>query len=299
MEIRAATEAELDRCFELYLAANNQLQKERGEPSISAEDVWWWHGIVGHLRRTDPDGVVLAWDGADPVAFGSAYRRDDFWFLAMLYVDPGRQSAGVGRTLLEHLLPPEHRRRSMTLATTVETIAPVPTMLYARYGIVPRAPLYWMRDLARPEALPALRDGIEARPLEPDDRAAIDDLDRALLGYARPADHGMWAEISGRARAYVRDDGTLVGYAYLAADGWLGPAAAADDALVPSIVREILEGFEGDVADVTITVPGYADVALPALLDAGMRSRAGAGALYCSNGRLPSPSYLPFGGYLP
>jgi GNAT superfamily N-acetyltransferase len=299
MEIRPATEDELGLCFDLYLDANNGLQAERGEPPIAPEDVWWWRGIVSHLRRTDPDGVVLAWDGGEPVAFGAAYRRDDLWFLAMLYVAPGRQGSGVGRSVLEFLMPPEDERRSITMATTVETIAPVSTMLYARYGIVPRAPLYWLRGLSRPEAVPMLRDGVEARPLGPDDRAAIDALDRVLLGYARPADHAMWSEMSSRARAYLREDGRLAGYAYLASDGWLGPVAGADDALVPAIVREILDGFDGAVDEVTITVPGYADVVLPALLRAGMRSRAGAGALYCSNGPLPPPSYLPFGGYLP
>jgi GNAT superfamily N-acetyltransferase len=298
MEIRAATEDELGLCFQLYLDANNGLQAERGEPAITPADVWWWHGIVSHLRSTDPAGVVLAWDGASPVAFGAAYRRDDVWFLSMLYVAPGRQGAGVGRSVLEYLMPPEDERRAITMATTVETIAPVSTMLYARYGIVPRAPLYWLHGLSRLEALPPLREGVEARPLEPDDRAAIDDLDRALLGYARPAEHAMWTAMASQTRAYL-EDGRLAGYAYLASDGWLGPVAAAADALLPAIVREILDGFDDAVDEVTITVPGYAEVILPALLRAGMRARAGAGALYCSNGPLLPPSYLPFGGYLP
>jgi GNAT superfamily N-acetyltransferase len=299
VDIRAAAEDELQLCFDIYLETNNDLEAQRGEDPIAPEDIAWLLGILGHLRQTDPEGVVLAWEGGDAVAFGAAYTREDFWFLAMLDVLPGHQGAGVGRAILEYLLPPGDARGSMTLATTVETIHPVSTMLYARYGIVPRAPLYWLRDLARPDALPALPAGVTARPVGSGDQTAFDHLDRELVGYARPQDHAMWAELSGLARAYVRDNGTVAGYAYLGPDGWLGPVAAAEDALVPAIVREIIDVRGGDQTDVVVTVPGYADVALRALLLAGMRSPAGAAALYCSTGRMPSPRYLPFGGYLP
>ena len=299
VDILAAAEDELQLCFDIYLEANNDLEAQRGADPIAPQDIAWLHGILAHLRHTDREGVVLAWEGGDAIAFGAAYTREDFWFLAMLDVRPAQQGAGVGRAILEHLLPPRDARGSMTLATTVETIHPVSTMLYARYGIAPRAPLYWLRDLARPDAVPALPAGVTARPVRPDDQAAFDALDREEVGYARPQDHAMWAELSGLARTYVRDDGSVAGYAYLGPDGWLGPVAAAEEALVPAIVREILEERGGDLSDVVITVPGYADVALRALLLAGMRSSAGAAALYCSTGRLPSPRYLPFGGYLP
>jgi GNAT superfamily N-acetyltransferase len=300
MQIRRVSEGELDACLDIFLQASNDLERKRGQPPIAPEDVAWMPASIAHLFATDPERLAFAIKDDQPVGLGAAFQRDDFWFLSYLEILPEHQGAGVGRTLLEFLLPPERARASMTLATVVESRQPVSTMLYARYGIVPRVPLYWLGGLRRLEDLPEVSGGVTARPLSVvDHQRAIDVLDRALLGYARPQDHAMWANDADRASVYARDDGSLHGYGYLTQDAWISPAIGTDETVVAAIIRDLLEGYTGDLGHVTIPVSGNAAHLLPALLRSGMRSDEGAQLLYCSNGRVSPPQYLFYAGYLP
>jgi GNAT superfamily N-acetyltransferase len=301
VQIRRVAPEELDVCLDIFLQANNDLARKRSDLEIHAQDVGWLLPSIAHLRGTDPERLVFAEDGDEPVGFGAAFQREEFWFLSYLEILPAHQGVGVGRALLEFLLPPERARASMTLATVVEAAAPVSTMLYAGYGIVPRVPLYFLNSLRTLDALPALPSTLVALPLSADrHQRAIDVLDRDLLGYARPQDHAQWSRRADRARVYVREDGSLGGYAYLTEEhGWVGPGMAAGEHLAAAIVRDLLEGFRGDLEDVTIPVLGNAASLLPTLLRAGARSQEGAHDLYCSNGRVPPPHYLLQGGFLP
>jgi GNAT superfamily N-acetyltransferase len=300
VDIRRVSDDEIDVCLDIFLQASNDLEKKRGQPAIPPEEVAWMPESIAHLLTTDPDRVVFAVKDDQPVGLGAAFQRDDFWFLSYLEVVPEHQGAGVGRTLLEFLLPSEQERASMTLATVVEAAQPVSTMLYAQYGIVPRVPLYWLEKLRTIEGLPPLPSGVVGRPLSVDvHQQAIDVLDRELLGYARPQDHAMWARSADRASIYVREDGALGGYAYLMEDAWIGPGLGTDEDLVGAIIRDLLEGYTGPLGDVTIPLAGNAAHLLPALLRAGVRSDEGAKLLYCSNGLALPPQYLFYGGFLP
>jgi GNAT superfamily N-acetyltransferase len=301
MDIRPASGAdERAMCVDIFTRSLNGLRDQRGDTVREPGELDWMPPSLEHLAATDPDGLVLAIDAGAPVAFGCAYRRERFWFLSYLFVLPGSQGSGVGRALLETLLPPPAERSSMDLALVVEAQQPASTMLYATYGIVPRVPLYYLSELSRPGELPDLPDGVTGRPLSVDEHQdAIDRLDRDLLGYARPVDHEMWAREAARARVYLRDDGSCVGYAYLAPDDWLNPVAGSDEALTAAVVRDVLTDAPGELGKVTLQVSGTAGVLLPTLLRAGMRAEEGAHLLYCSNGRVPPPSYLMYGGFLP
>ena len=95
------------------------------------------------------------------------------------------------------------------------------------------------------------------------------------------------------------DDGSFMGYGYRMPDDWVCPVGAVDEAITAAIVRDLLDGYAGDLKKVTVQIAGTAGRLLPQLLRAGMRASGGAQLLYCSNGRVPSPSYLPYSGYLP
>jgi GNAT superfamily N-acetyltransferase len=287
-------------CLDIFLRSMNDLHVQQGKAPAERGDVMWMPASVTHFATTDPQRLVLAVDGGRPVAFGCAVQRDRFWFLSFLFVLPDSQRSGVGRAVLEALLPPPPERATMHLATVVESDQPVSTMLYAGYGMVPRVPLYWLRDLPAIDGLPELPHGIRAGPLSPDDhQAAMDQLDRALLGYARPQDHRLFASEAELARVYVAEDGSLKGYGYRMPDEWVCPVGAVDETITAGIVRDLLTGYSGDLKKVTIQIAGSAGRLLPQLLRAGMRASGGAQLLYCSNGRVPSPSYLLYGGHLP
>ena len=109
----------------------------------------------------------------------------------------------------------------------------------------------------------------------------MDGLDRELIGAAHPADHA-YLRREGRTGFLVRERGTgrVHGYVYGSGAGRLGPVAALDPALHPALlgvaVRET--PMPGTVA---MWVPGTADRAMRALLEAGLRLR-----------RLPGPDLL-------
>ena len=186
------------------------------------------------------------------------------------------------------------------LLKNLESRQPVSTMLYSRYGIVPQVPLYWMTHLPGIEGLLPLAPGVHARPIALEtDGEAIDALDRALLGYARPQDHRMWVRTSKTARVYLGDDGSLAGYGYHGSDDWLTPLAARDEALVAGMIRDLLEAHTGPTTDLVVQISGGSVVLLPQLLAAGMRSDEGAQMIYSSTGRVPGPGYLLYAGYHP
>jgi GNAT superfamily N-acetyltransferase len=297
MEIRPVEgAAEREVCFDIFMRAINDLEERRGRKAIDPADMDWMPPSVEHLARTDPDRLILALEDGEPVAFASAYRREAFWFLAYLFVLPAAQGKGLGRTLLERLLPEEPERPTVQLATIVEAEQPVSAMLYTTVGLAPRMPLYWLDGTPRPGVLPDPPDGIASEPLSLERHAGgIDRLDRELLGYARPVDHELWAGESSAARAYLDADGEVVAYGYRA-DDWIGPVGAPDEELTAAIVGDLAAAGGGSV---TVQVSGSAGALLRLLLRAGLRSERGAVLLYSSNGRVPPPSYLQYGGFLP
>jgi GNAT superfamily N-acetyltransferase len=301
VEIRQVSGLEDQRvCADIFVRAIDNLHERLGQPPMDTSDLEWLPASLAYFAEVDPERLVLAVEDGAPVAFGCAMRRERFWFLSYLFVLPDAQARGVGRALLEHLLPPEAERSSMDLATVVESRQPVSTMLYSRYGIVPQTPLYWMTHLPGIDGLPHLATGVHARPIDLEiDGEAIDALDRALLGYARPQDHRMWVRTSKTARVYLEADGSLAGYAYHGADDWLTPLAARDEALVAGMIRNLLEGHTGSTDDLVVQIAGGSAVLLPQLLAAGMRSDEGAQMIYCSTGRVPGPGYLLYAGYHP
>ena len=64
------------------------------------------------------------------MAFVSACVRETHWFLSMLFVLPEEQAGGIGRLLLERVLPSPDS--GMTLATATDSAQPISNALYSR-----------------------------------------------------------------------------------------------------------------------------------------------------------------------
>ncbi len=295
---------------------------------ILAVDLAPTERLIGHIRETDPERFWVALRdrgerrrpgrelrpgresepaGGDRddevVAFGSALTRGDVWFLSMLFVLPEEQASGLGRTLLERTAPGGRLpRRGETwsggpglpsiLGTATDAAQPISNALYARYGIVPRLPVYRLTGRpARPERLPALPSGIRPVPFEeiaagppdaPGHRALVDEvgaIDRAVLGYDHPADHRYLRREGRSGFLYLGPDGTAAGYGYTSALGRVGPLAALDPALLAPIAGHLLAAVEPRGAN-ALWVPGAADALVRSLLEAGFRLE-GFPALLC------------------
>ena len=293
--------ADVQACIDIFFAAFNDLHARLHVPLEDPADDAWLRKALEHFAHTDPGGTLLALEDGRPVAFGTAYRREDFWFLAFLFVLPDAQSRGIGRMILEELLPGDDERPRMTLATVVEAIQPVSTGLYASYGMAPRTPRYALKGIKRIDELPGLPGGTRPIPLERGSVDACAELDRAILGYTRPQDHLGWLGDGDVGTAYVDDAGSIVGYGYVSEGRYVMPVASLDERFTAAILGDLLAGLDRP-EDAFVAVFGSSGVLLETLLRSGMRvdPESPYPFVYCSSDPTkPGPSYIAASGYLP
>jgi GNAT superfamily N-acetyltransferase len=278
VRFRAARHDDLHACWEIWRESLNDYMGPLNQPLIPVDAVSVTR-LHDHLRSTDPDRFLVATrpteDGGERViGFASAIRRDDLWFLSMLFVRPDEQAVGLGRALLAQVLPKD----GAILATATDTAQPISNALYASLGIVPRMPLF--SAIGRPardggfDALPAGVDveavGIGAYDGQRAIAEAIDAIDREILGFVRPRDHAFMGVEARHGFLYRGPNGTLAGYAFASDTGRVGPVAARDEVLLAPILGHVLTAVEPHSAS-AVWVPGAAGRALIQLLRAGFR----------------------------
>jgi hypothetical protein len=316
---RPGTADDLDACTRVWRAGIEDYQGRLNQPSMP-EDLGPLRRLLAHLLATDPARFWVAVGRDDGVVgFASASVRDGLWFLAMLFVLPGTQARGIGQALLDHAqagavvlaggpaVPgPDDPLDSgiHTWGMCTDAVQPISNGLYARRGMVPRIPIWRLfGEVRRWPALPPLPPSLETvafesvAATEPDGerrlQAILDELDREVIGAAHPADHGFLRR-DGRVGFLVRDhgDGHPVGYAYGSGIGRMGPVLAIDPALHPLLIGVAVRETPA-LGPVALWVPGTADVATRALLDAGLRLDGFPGLVCWSRPDHPFERYLP------
>ena len=268
--LRRATPDDLPACEAVYRAGLNSYLGPLGFPEIPAENPGL-RRLHGHTMATDPDRFWLAARGDQVVAFGSAVVRGPVWFLSMLFVDPAEQARGLGRALVQRLLPdPAH---VPTLATATDSAQPISNGLYASLGIVPRLPL--LNLVGRPREdhdLPPLPAGIRAEPMagRASEAAAIAALDRAVLGFEHPQEEAFLSSDGRMGFAFRDGTGSLLGYGYASEAGRIGPVAVAGQALLAPALGYLLTAVQPRGAS-SVWLPGAATDAVVAALRGGLR----------------------------
>ena len=272
-DLRPVRDEDVASMTHVFWAALDDLAQRQGRPK-APRNVGALEELIRHLAASDPASALVADDRGRVVAFGMLHVRGEVGFLAFLFVLPEWQGRGLGRAILAACR--QAAGDPSELGTCAEADQPVSTGMYAAIGLRPRTPLYLLRGGLAPHRLPPLPGHVQARPLEPSD---VRSLDRDLLGYERPVDHGFLVR-SGRRGWAIEDDGGVVGYGYVQPSGRLGPVAVADPELLPGLVGHLTRSVT--VADGwQIVVPGTS-AALPLLLQHGMRID-GTPAVYCAN----------------
>jgi GNAT superfamily N-acetyltransferase len=276
---RAATPDDLVACAGIWRDSINDYTRRLNQPDIP-DDLAAILRLYGHLLATDPAGFVVAEqavDGGPPavVAFTSSYRRDELWYLSMLFVLPNVQAAGLGRGLLAKVMP---RPGEAALATCTDSAQPISNALYASLGIAPRMPLIRLVGTAdRDGHLPALPRGVSAIPFRDLDAAAAAHLDgeltmidREAAGFAHLADHRMVRDEGRSGVLFVDGGGKPVGYGYASEAGRVGPIAVSDAALLAPAIAHLVTTIMPRGA-FGIWMPGAAGEAMTALLRSGFR----------------------------
>lgn len=281
--LRQATTDDIAVCAEIWRVAINDYIVPMNQPEIP-DDLAPIQRLYAHLLSTDGERFVVATREERVVAFGIATRRDDVWFLSMLFVRPGEQGSGLGRAILAAIMPADGD--DPALGTATDSGQPISNALYASLGIVPRMPLLSLVGRPRaPEPFGELPSGVTPVPFEaiaagpPDGDGhrelvrTIDTLDRELAGFAHPQDHRWLRNPDRRGFLYRGPDGAALGYGYASLVGRVGPVAVRDEALLGPVVGHLLHAVEPRDAS-ALWIPGHADRALVPLLRAGLRLEA-------------------------
>lgn len=295
MDISTATDLDVETMCDIFFASYNDLHRRHGLAEEDPEDRDWLADAIRHVMRTDPSGTVLVTDDGTPTAFATSYLRDSYWFLSFLFVSPDAQGRGVGKALLEAVMP--RASDGLTRALVVESFQPVSTGLYAGHGITPRGVRYVLTDLGDPARLPEPAPGFEPADVTPDAILEMSGLDRRQLGFSRPADHEWWLRSEMTARVYRRD-GDLVGYAYVDEERIVGPALGEDEATTCAIVTDLIRRAEHPEA---LKVPVYGNNAelFRMLVRAGARIEpSDFRYFYCSTDDALPPTYIHYAGYM-
>jgi GNAT superfamily N-acetyltransferase len=286
-DLRPARPDDLLACAAIWRVSINDYSARLNQEPIP-DDLTSIMLLYGHLQATDPERFVVATrpddvvpGGERVIGFASAVVRGPSWLLSMLFVLPEEQGLGLGRALIEAVLPPADA--GLALNTAIDSAQPISMALYSTYGMVPRMPvLDFTGEIRRPAAFPALPAGVTATPFESiatgppggaghqELTAAVAALDRELIGFEHPQDHRYLRTRERHGFLYRDADGAVLGYGYGSEVGRFGPVAVRRPELVAPVLGHLFGAIRARGAS-AVWVPGDAADAIATLLAAGLR----------------------------
>ena len=222
----------------------------------------------------DPDGLWVAEHGDTIVGFGFSWMTEQFWFLSQLFVRPQTQAKGVGQALLSKTLMQARRNGATNRALITPAYNITSSGLYLNNGLYPREPLYRMSAPAQAVAQNLADPGYDATPIAPwpEPREWMAEIDGELLGLRRDLHHRFLLGDNAARGFRIERAGGTAGYAFISAEGHVGPLAIAPDANAKAVVIMALRcALEARASRVSMIVPGQADVVMRAVLALGLR----------------------------
>ena len=216
----------------------------------------------------------MAEDGGQIVGFTHSWVCGDLWFLSELFVSPGHQGHGIGNELLKRTLDHAQKAGTTNKALITFTFNTVSQGLYIRHGLFPRLPIYFFK-VGRETLMGHLRGAqFHCVPLEHTvlHLQILGRIDAHALGISREKHHRYL--INDKAMRgvllYAGDD--CVGYAYVNAEGHIGPLAvihpnASGDAFGTALNLAAQSGS----SHVSAFIPGVSESTLGSAVAHGMR----------------------------
>ena len=268
---RPAKSEDLEEAERVVQEAGNELRVRHGRQPWPAPPPI---AFPKFCLAEDPDGVWVAEDGDTIVGFGFSWMTEKFWFLSQLFVRPSTQTRGIGQALLSKTLMQAERNGATNRALITPAYNIASTGLYLRNGLYPRGPLYRMTAPAQGVARNLVDAGYDATPIAPWPEPAdwTGRIDQQLLGFRRDLHHKfLLAGVAARG-VRIEQTGGTAGYAYISAEGHVGPLAIAPDVDAAAVVTTALRcALESRPSQVSMIVPGRADVVVRAVLALGFR----------------------------
>ncbi len=283
LAFRLAHEGDLIQARAVYYATQTQDQADAlSPPTIPPQ-------MLAHISRTG--SLYVAEERGRILAFAGAITRDAISFLTDLFVYPSRQSAGLGQTLLQHVLPPTARGIRCTLSSS----DPRALALYIRSGMLPQWPHFSLilEDVTRARLTTTDLEIVEARV----DDSELLAWDARVSGRRRLQDHMYWTDSQQAVPLWFRRAGTTVGYAYVRPGAHilshptacsLGPIGVASATDATACVLSAVAWARQLASTLHIQVPGPHPCLAP-LLEAGFHIQYA--DTYMSS--LPTPFFDP------
>jgi len=223
----------------------------------------------------DPTGLWVAEAKGEIIGFAFSWMRQRLWYLSQLFIRPDIQARGIGQALMSRVLEQAARNGADNRALITPGYNMASTGLYIRNGLYPREPLY---RLVAPAAMLAGRlvadSNTVATPLGSlgSEHTWLDAVEDTVIGFRRETQHRYMQSIPGMRALRIDTGGRPAGYAYVSAEGHIGPMLAApgtDEAAV--VLATIREGLVGAPKQVSLVAPGRAARILATLSQLGFR----------------------------
>jgi GNAT superfamily N-acetyltransferase len=266
-------------------AAGQQLEQRAGRrprPRTDEQREYFASGLRRFVER-DPAGAWVAEDSGRVVGMSTAIRRGSFWGLSMLFVDPERQSRGVGHRLLDAALD---YAAGAEVRMILSSSDPRALRRYSRAGLDIH-PTVEATGTVDPSALP---DDLDGRPGHAGDLDLVASVDAGLRG-SRAEDVEYLLGVG--ARMHVLDRQGARGYV-VHRDTRLLMLGASDDATASVLFWQFLAQVEGEAEIWGLTA--RQNWAVKVALAAGLQLAA-AGALFLNGRERPPDAWLPSGWY--
>ncbi len=276
-------EDDVDAAHELAVTTFEVYSLARGEEPEPSPDPSTVPPRYLHPLRTDPGGCWVAEQDGRLTGCAIALLREGVWGLSLLVVHPDRQSAGVGRELLQATWKYGAGARGWIIMASGD---PRALRSYARLGLTGH-PVFIAEGEPRGVGMP---DGVRVGSLA--DQALCDAADRHARGAAHGSDIGAYLEM-GLTLVVAEDRG----YAMIRYDAGVRQIAAFDEDGARAVLRGALAHMEGHKIAVE-SLSALQSWAVPVCLDAGLQLRAGSGALFTGGDVGPFTPYLPSGAFL-
>ncbi|HLC05275.1 MAG TPA: GNAT family N-acetyltransferase [Anaerolineales bacterium] len=223
-----------ETAFQIFYQAISDLGRRTGVMAISGgsdpdvvRGLWTRRkSMFEHIARTASEFWIAENDG-DPVGYARAIRRGGAQELTEFFVVPGEQSSGVGHELFRRAFPDAGATHRSIIATLDDRAQ----IRYLKAGLAGRFPIkYFSRQ---PELVEVDTDLVPERMnLTPEVMEGLRQIDRELIGHARPEDH-RW--LAGDRHGFIfRREGRIVGYGYVGETS--GPFALMDADDFPAVL---------------------------------------------------------------
>jgi GNAT superfamily N-acetyltransferase len=263
---------DIDAAAEVAAAA---FQRDLGDPVLGRR----WRERIAYPWQTDPGGAFVAERNGQVIGVAEAIVRERLWCLSMLAVQPGIQSTGAGRSLMERAA---EYGAAADCGLIVSSNDPRALRLYADFGFAMH-PTFEASGVVERRRVPALDASV--REDDGGDLDAFAGLTRAIRGAPYTDELGL-ALAQGARVLRIADRG----FAAVNAEGLLWALVARDEEAAGALLWSALALAEGPARVRWIT--GAQQWAIEIVARAGLRLAA-YGALCVRGTPGPLAPFLP------